>query len=1337
MNNVALGNDRFTYYETIGGGQGACADADGPSGVHVAMSNTLITPVEALELSYPLRVERWHLREGSGGAGAHRGGDGVVRELRVLEDCRLSVLAERRAHGPRGAAGGGDGAPGPHARQRGGAAGEGDDGAAAGDLVRIETPGGGGFGTRRTRVHVWSAPSPSPACRRSRSSSIASARSTSSKGSRPRPPARAPSSSSSRRRSSRCTRRRAGRRRSPAGRTTARRRRSRASRRTRSPSARRPSSGSPPCARELGIWLVTGVNEVETERPGTIYNALLYHAPDGSLALHHRKLVPTNHERLIWGQGDGRGLNAVETGFGRVGGLICWENYMPLARFALYESGVEIYVASTADDGDAWQSTLVHIARESRSYVVSPCRVPARVLVSRRLPAAGGARRRGRARPRRQRDPRAGRLVSRRAAVRRGGDPVRRARPGRLLAERQRFDPVGHYHRPDVLRLGVSPSARAADVTPSTRPSALISPSSIGNTSTPSHSTPPRARRPFAHGEVVADAQAEPSRSGGRGCCGRSPRCARARRRRLRRARRRCGCGTRRRDGAWTRSCRCPGVPGVVVALDQLTLRTFIGDCSTSRRTRSSPTRRVTPSASKRSSSSCAVLRPTPSSVAEARERDRPAASHSATSAPARARTPPARPRSRRRRGRGGPAPRGSGASAASSTFTGSSPSCASSSAAASARPPSSAARRAGRASRRAARGRAAARPPPPTARPAARRRGRADRRASSARSSVRAQLVEPRLRRPSRPRARRRRARRGGERLGTHRRVHGRAISPRSTAPSARRSRAAAARGSSTTAAADRRAGAQDDAVAARGDDRLARAAAARSGRRRARRAPSTSRGAVVDVDARRDLRERLERDVEPVARRGTRRARRARRRGAARARSTPGSATATRWPASARATGRSCTCTLRTRTLAPARLDAQLVAVADRARPERAGDDGADAAQREDAVDVEARRRVVARVRARGATAASAARSSSSPAPVRALTATTAAPGTSSSASARASSSVSSSTRSAFVSATTPRSIAEQAQDREVLVRLRPRALVRVDHEQEEVDAGRARDHRAHEPLVAGNVDDRELRAVRQLERRVAEVDRDAARLLLRQPVGVLARERLDERRLAVVDVAGGADRQRHRCTAAATSSTSSSASVRQSSRSFPSRTMPTTGGSPARSGAASASSTRAGEARQLGERQRAAADAGDGLLDRAAGERREPLGPRADALASSPQHAQHRDPLAARRGSSRSVPSSAASVSLSARSARWSGWRRSRSTSSARPATMPACGPPSSLSPEKQTRSAPRGERLRAPTARPAHVAERAGAEVVDERQARAGARPRRARRAAAAR
>jgi len=146
MNNVALGNERFTYYETIGGGQGACADGDGPSGVHVAMSNTLITPVEALELSYPLRVERWELREGSGGAGARRGGDGVVRELRVLEDCRLSVLAERRRHAPKGAAGGADGAPGRTLVNGEEQPAKVTTALRAGDLVRIETPGGGGWG---------------------------------------------------------------------------------------------------------------------------------------------------------------------------------------------------------------------------------------------------------------------------------------------------------------------------------------------------------------------------------------------------------------------------------------------------------------------------------------------------------------------------------------------------------------------------------------------------------------------------------------------------------------------------------------------------------------------------------------------------------------------------------------------------------------------------------------------------------------------------------------------------------------------------------------------------------------------------------------------------------------------------------------------------------------------------------------------------------------------------------------------------------------------------------------------------------------------------------------
>jgi N-methylhydantoinase B len=146
MNNVTLGNERFTYYETLGGGQGACPDADGPSGVHVTMSNTLTTPVEALELSYPLRVRRHELRLGSGGAGKHRGGDGVVRELEALEACRLSILSERREHAPSGSAGGRPGAPGRNLLNGRDVPAKTSLDLAPGDILRIETPGGGGFG---------------------------------------------------------------------------------------------------------------------------------------------------------------------------------------------------------------------------------------------------------------------------------------------------------------------------------------------------------------------------------------------------------------------------------------------------------------------------------------------------------------------------------------------------------------------------------------------------------------------------------------------------------------------------------------------------------------------------------------------------------------------------------------------------------------------------------------------------------------------------------------------------------------------------------------------------------------------------------------------------------------------------------------------------------------------------------------------------------------------------------------------------------------------------------------------------------------------------------------
>jgi N-methylhydantoinase B len=146
MNNVTFGNSRFTYYETIGGGQGASPDADGPSGVHVAMSNSLNTPIEALELAYPLRVREYRLRLGSGGAGRFRGGDGVIRELEALEDCRLSVISERRSRQPQGAQGGDPGAAGRNSLNGEPLPAKITRDLAAGDVVRIETPGGGGFG---------------------------------------------------------------------------------------------------------------------------------------------------------------------------------------------------------------------------------------------------------------------------------------------------------------------------------------------------------------------------------------------------------------------------------------------------------------------------------------------------------------------------------------------------------------------------------------------------------------------------------------------------------------------------------------------------------------------------------------------------------------------------------------------------------------------------------------------------------------------------------------------------------------------------------------------------------------------------------------------------------------------------------------------------------------------------------------------------------------------------------------------------------------------------------------------------------------------------------------
>ncbi len=123
-------------------------------------------------------------------------------------------------------------------------------------------------------------------------------------------------------------------------------------------------------AREAGVWLAIGV--IERDRAGgTLYCTLLYVGPDGAILGKHRKLKPTASERLIWGEGDGSTMPVLETDIGRLGGLICWENYMPLARAALYEKGVELYLAPTADARDGWQATMRHVALEGRCFVLA------------------------------------------------------------------------------------------------------------------------------------------------------------------------------------------------------------------------------------------------------------------------------------------------------------------------------------------------------------------------------------------------------------------------------------------------------------------------------------------------------------------------------------------------------------------------------------------------------------------------------------------------------------------------------------------------------------------------------------------------------------------------------------------------------------------------------------------------------------------------------------------------------------------------------------------------------------------------------------------------------
>jgi nitrilase len=219
-------------------------------------------------------------------------------------------------------------------------------------------------------------------------------------------------------------------------------------------------------AREHEVWLVVGVEERE-RHGGTIYNTLLYFSPEGTLVERHRKLVPTGAERTIWGMGDGSTLRVVDTPFGRLGGLICWENYMPLARFHMYAQGVDIWLAPTLAPGDRWIATLRHIARENRMFVVgvNPVlhadQVPAgfphpELLVSAEYREANGD----------WLEPGNTAIVGPNADLIAG--PVREREEtliadldlGEVLSARRHIDPVGHYNRPDVFRLYVDTSSR-------------------------------------------------------------------------------------------------------------------------------------------------------------------------------------------------------------------------------------------------------------------------------------------------------------------------------------------------------------------------------------------------------------------------------------------------------------------------------------------------------------------------------------------------------------------------------------------------------------------------------------------------------------------------------------------------------------------------------------------------------------------------------------------------------------------------------------------------------------------------------------------------------------
>jgi predicted amidohydrolase len=226
------------------------------------------------------------------------------------------------------------------------------------------------------------------------------------------------------------------------------------------------------------VHCAIGVNERELDRPGSLYNTLLLIGPGGLLAK-HRKLMPTHHERLFHGIGAGNDLDAVETPLGRIGGLICWENRMPLARYAVYRSGPQIWVAPTADDSDGWLASMRHIAIESGAFVVSVPQFIPRSAFPEDFPAElpdtevfgrGGAAIIEPA----EGEVIAGPLYDQEGTVTADCD----LREG--LHAKRWFDSVGHYSREDVLmgEVGLEEAGQAGSSSNSTSPTTTSSPGS-------------------------------------------------------------------------------------------------------------------------------------------------------------------------------------------------------------------------------------------------------------------------------------------------------------------------------------------------------------------------------------------------------------------------------------------------------------------------------------------------------------------------------------------------------------------------------------------------------------------------------------------------------------------------------------------------------------------------------------------------------------------------------------------------------------------------------------------------------------------------------------------